>query len=181
MPNWTRGIQRAGLAITRRPAALALALGLAASVGLSGPSSAEDQFRPVEDGWQRYVNERFGTSFVFPVEVFTPEAPPENGDGRRFVAPDAALEIYAWENTDGEDAGSLKRRLLGTEGYEDVTYSPSGRGWLVISGYRGDNIFYEKYFFRGDVVHGFGMEFPREAKPRYAPIVETIEDSFRAG
>ena len=180
MPDWTLGIQRAGLALARRPAALALALGLAASVGLSGPSRAEDQFRPAEDGWQRYVNERFGTSFVFPAEVFTPEAPPENGDGRRFVAPDAALEIYAWHNTDGENAGSLKRRLIGTEGYEDVTYSPSGRSWLVISGYRGDNIFYEKYFFRGDLVHGFGMEFPREEKPRYAPIVERIEDSFQA-
>jgi hypothetical protein len=181
MPDWTLGIPRIGLALARRPAALALALGLAASVVLSGPSSAEDQFRPAEDGWQRYVNERFGTSFVFPAAVFTPEAAPENGDGRRFVAPDAALEIYAWQNVDGENADSLKRRLVGTEGYEDVTYSPSGRSWLVISGYRGDNIFYEKYFFRGDLVHGFGMEFPREEKPRYAPIVEKIEDSFRAG
>ena len=30
----------------------------------------------------------------------------------------------------------------------------------MLSGYRGDNIFYEKYFFRGDTVHGFGIEFP---------------------
>ena len=62
-----------------------------------------------------------------------------------------------------------------------MTYSPAGRDWLVLSGYRGNNIFYEKYFFRNGVVSGFGMEFPRGAKPRYAPIVERIEDSFRAG
>ncbi len=50
-----------------------------------------------------------------------------------------------------------------------------------MSGYRGDNIFYEKYFFQNETVSGFGMEFPASAKPRYAPIVERIEDSFEAG
>ena len=69
----------------------------------------------------------------------------------------------------------------GGQGYTEVTYSPSGDNWLVMSGIRGDSIFYEKYFFRGDVVHAFGMEFPSAAKPRYAPIVERIENSFGAG
>jgi hypothetical protein len=181
MPDSVLGSQPSRVSVARCPAALALALGLFAAAALPGAASAEDQFTPAEDGWKVYVNDRFGTSFVFPAELFTPEAAPENGDGRRFVAHDANLEIYAWDNTDGENAESLKRRLVGSEGYHDVTYSPSGRNWLVISGYRGENIFYEKYFFRADVVHGFGMEFPREAKPRYAPIIERIEDSFRAG
>ena len=76
---------------------------------------------------------------------------------------------------------SLKRRLVGADGYTDVTYSPSGSNWLVLSGYRGNNIFYEKYVFRDDTVHGFGVEFPAAEKPRYSPIIERMEDSFRAG
>ena len=80
-----------------------------------------------------------------------------------------------------ETVASLKRRLVGADGYTDVTYSPSGSNWLVLSGYRGDNIFYEKYVFRGDTVHGFGVEFPAAEKPRYSPIIERMEDSFRAG
>lgn len=168
-------------AVARALAALALSLGFLAGAACAGAASAQDQFVPAGDGWETYVNDRFGTTLVYPAELFTAEPPPENGDGRRFLSPDATLEIYAWDNTDGETADSLKRRLVGSDGYEDVTYSPSGAGWLVISGYRGDNIFYEKYFFRADEVHGFGMEFPREAKPRYAPIIERIENSFRTG
>ena len=156
----------------------------AALIALAAPfavSARADQFRDVGGGWQSYVNDRFGTSLIFPADLFTPGEAPTNGDGRRFLASDATLEVYAWNNVDGETAGSLKRRLIGSEGYENVTYSPSGSNWLVLSGYRGDNIFYEKYFFRGEAVHGFGIEFPESAKPRYAPVVERIEDSFRAG
>jgi hypothetical protein len=166
----------------------ALAAGVAlvlAGAGIPGTilvpaSAAADRFEDVGGGWQAYENERFGTRLVYPSD-FSPAEAPENGDGRRFQSQDATLEVYAWQNVEGESAGTLKARLVGSEGYHDVTYSPSGRNWLVISGFRGDNIFYEKYFFRGDTIHGFGMEFPRSEKPYYAPIVEEIEDSFRPG
>lgn len=173
---------RTGLHKTIRAAAAAAFITMAgAAATIAIPNSAmADQFEDLGGGWQGYVNERFGTRLVFP-SIFTPAEAPEAGDGRRFLSDDATLEVYAWENIDGETASSLKRRLLGSTGYTDVTYSPSGRSWLVVSGYRGDNIFYEKYFFRGGEIHGFGMEFPSEKKPRYAPIVEEIEDSFRAG
>ena len=175
--------------MSRLPARLRAALlgfstaffALAATQFLQPSPAAADQFIPSGGGWQVYVNDRFGTSFAFPADIFTPSPPPENGDGRRFVAPDATLEVYAWHNAENETAASLKRRLVGSDGYTDVTYSPSGRSWLVLSGYRGDNIFYEKYFFRGDIVHGFGIEFPAGEKPYYAPIIERIEDSFHAG
>jgi hypothetical protein len=150
------------------------------TIATSGAALA-DRFEPVGGGWELYVNERFGTSLTFPASIFTPDEPPANGDGRKMHSSDATLEVYTWHNVDGETAGSLKNRLLGSDGYTDVTYSPSGQSWLVLSGYRGDNIFYEKYFFQNDMVSGFGMEFPEAAKPRYAPIVERIEDSFEAG
>ena len=68
-----------------------------------------------------------------------------------------------------------------TEGYENVTYSPQGETWLVVSGYRGELIFYEKYFFKDGVISAFGIDFPKDEKPFYAPIVERIENSFKAG
>lgn len=165
----------------RRLVLFALLCAAAVAAGIAGTARAADSLVAAGDGWQTYVNERFGTSLDFPADVFTPQEPPENGDGRRFVSQDATLEVYAWNDLDEENAATLKRRLVGAEGYTDVTYSPSGSNWLVLSGYRGESIFYEKYFFRADIVHGFGMEFPAAEKPYYAPIVERIEDSFRAG
>lgn len=158
------------------PFVLAVSFVLAA-----GGQALADQFRSAAGGWQTYVNDRFGTRLDFPPNVFVPGSVPDNGAGLRFAASDAELEIYSFLNTEGETPASLKRRLVGAQGYTDVTYSPSGDSWLVLSGYRGPTIFYEKYFFVGGVVSGFGMEFPADRKPFYAPIIERMEDSFRAG
>ena len=163
---------RAGLLVMLASAFLALA-----------PAAAQqaDAFIPLPDGWQTYVNDRFGMRFDYPAELFAPEPPPENGDGRTFRAADASLQIFAFQNIENETPASLEQRLVGAEGYETVTYSPSGSGWLVLSGFRSDMIFYEKYLFRGGIIAAFGMEFPTARKPFYAPMVERIEDSFRAG
>jgi hypothetical protein len=54
----------------------------------------------------------------------------------------------------------------------------SGSNWLVLSGYRGTSIFYEKYIFakRKDVdeIHGFVMTYGRDAKAVYDPIAARI-------
>jgi hypothetical protein len=153
----------------------------AALVALLLGTAAADQFLPARGGWQTYVNDRFGMRLDYPADIFSPEAAPDNGDGRTFKAGDATLQTFAFHNIDNETPASLKRRLLGAEGYDDVTYSPRGRTWLVLSGFRGSRIFYEKYFFSGDVISAFGMEFPADEKPYYSPIIERIEDSFKAG
>ena len=158
----------------------------AAGFGLStvlppGVALAADRFEQAGGGWKTYVNERYGTRLEYPAATFKPSAAPKNGDGRRFTSPDATLEVYAFPNKGRETASSMKRRLIGSQGYDRVTYARSGSAWVVLSGFRGRNIFYEKYYFRGATIQGFGMEFPRSAKPRYAPIVERVENSFHAG
>lgn len=158
----------------------ALAATTISLVLLTGAALA-DLFLPVGDGWQTYINDRFGMRFDYPADVFSPGPPPENGDGRAFSSPDAVLLIYASHNVLGDTPASMKQQMVSLPEYQDVTYSPSGDNWLVLSGYRGDTIFYEKYFFRDGVVSGFSMEFPSARKPFYAPIIERMEDSFRAG
>jgi hypothetical protein len=156
-------------------ATLAFAFALAASTALA------DQFLPTSGGWQTYINDRFGMSFDFPADVFAPQPPPENGDGRSFRSDNATLQIVAFHNIDNRSPAAFKRELLAGDGYEDVTYGPTGQTWFVLSGFRGDRIFYEKYLFNDDVVSVFGIEFPEGEKPYYAPIIERIEDSFEAG
>lgn len=173
------------IAALRRVLLLSLVAACIAGIALTQSALAQaqsaDAFIAHGDGWETYVNARFGMRFDFPADVFTPNPPPDNGDGRTFNASDAELQIFAWNNIEGETVASVRRRITGREGYEDVTYSPSGQTWLVLSGYRGDTIFYEKYFFRDGAISAFGMEFPVVRKPFYAPLIERIEDSFRAG
>ena len=170
--------------------AIILAMGL--TVGAGGLISAsaqtdaavsgsEDVIVPGQGGWETYINGRFGTQISYPADVFRPGEAQADGDGRSFSSQDAQLEVFGFDNPSGETARSLRDRLVGSQGYEDVTYTRSGSTWLVLSGFRGDRIFYEKYFFRGGTIQAFGLEFPSDAKPFYAPIVEALEDTFRAG
>jgi hypothetical protein len=65
-----------------------------------------------------------------------------------------------------------------SDGCEDMTYSPGGSQWLVVSGYRGGDIFYEKFLIGDDLIRGFSMQYPMAARDFYDPIVEKMEDSF---
>jgi len=136
-----------------------------------------------QPGWLTYVNRRFGTSVAFPQDSFLPKARSETGDGRRFETADGAavLEVCAWENGGAETMKQLRTRLLGAPGYEGVTYKPVGRSWFVLSGFRGDNVFYEKYTTPdgGNTVHAFAMEYPSAAKRTYDRVLERVENSFK--
>src|SRR5688572_19723218 len=72
------------------PLGLLAALAVAFA-GLAQPGiAAADSLTPIGDGWQRYVNSRYGTRLDFPAELFTPGEPQENGDGLRFTSGEAA-------------------------------------------------------------------------------------------
>jgi len=151
-----------------------------AFVAFAPASASADTFVSVGEGWHRYSNDQFGTEFEFPANVFQIGPTSEKAELRQFLSQDATLEIFATENVWGESAEALRQGVLEREEGE-VTYAPSGRNWFVLSGFRGDQIFYEKYLLRDGVLHAFGIEFPASAKPTYAPIIERIEDSFRVG
>ena len=173
--------------LVRSRGAAALLLAAALAAGASTPIAAQtggtgqDLFMQAEGDWQTSVNGRYGMQVSYPASLFKPSDSPDGGDGRGFVAENAQLEVFGWRNTAGETPGRLKDRLIGTEGYENVTYSPVGNSWLVVSGYRGDKVFYEKYIFRGDTVQAFGMEYPESVRATYDPILEGVEDSFQSG
>jgi hypothetical protein len=63
---------------------------------------------------------------------------------------------------------------------EDLS-DPRGRSWFVISGYRGDDIYYEKVMFScgGSVVNVLAITYPKSLRSDYDPVVEQMEDSFR--
>ena len=59
-----------------------------------------------------------------------------------------------------------------------MTYQRKGETWFVVSGYEGDDIFYDKTLREGDRTASFRFVFPAAQKPHYAPLLEHMEDSF---
>jgi len=139
---------------------------------LAGPAAAKD-LRPYQD-------ERSGAATVVPTDWR--ELPPDaRWQGTRFVSPDGAswLAIYAAPKT-----GSIEAHMDATTHVdgERITYLVRRPGWLVVSGHRGDRIFYRKaVLVCGTAWHHIAFEYPERMQGTYDPLVSMVSRSLEPG
>jgi hypothetical protein len=148
------------------------------------PAGAAAQKTSAQEVWATYRNDRFGTTIEYPAR-FRSGRPPENNDGLSFEATDGAT-LSAWGSFN-----ALEHDVAGLEAFlrenlkpdERVTYRAAGRNWLVLSGTRGERIFYTRYAFshRNEVVNAFEISYPENLAKSYDPIVARIAKSLRSG
>jgi hypothetical protein len=159
--------------ISRRAFSLWFAGG---AVLASTPAAAET--------WKTYHNDRFGTTIEYP-DRFRSGRPPDNGDGLAFTSADgAAFSVFGGLNVLEYDLAALKDAAMSDrEAGEAIDYQAQGSNWFVVSGTRGDKIFYERHLIshRGGITNGFVMSYPASLKRAYDPIVTRMSKSFRAG
>lgn len=128
-----------------------------------------------------YTNERFGTSATFPADIFSKQQePPENGDGLTWHSDDgASLAIFGSYNVLDETPKSRQAEAK-VAGSREVTYSKVGKNWLILSGFEGETVFYERYLFAGSgTVHGVVLKYPRSLKAKYNPLSAKIAASLK--
>jgi hypothetical protein len=151
------------------------ALALACAVGTSALAAPA--------GWVTYRNERFGTTADIP-SGWKPGPPPENRDGLRFASPDGRSSVavsgslHSHQSID-EALDAFERPRRG----ERITYKKRRGRWLVVSGYRGDRIFYRKLLLgcRGTVWNRVDIDYPAGEKRAFDPLVTHISQSLHAG
>lgn len=156
-----------------------LMISLLATALLTVAANAQDA------GWRTYLNERFGSRIEYPASIFSPEPPPENGDGRRFKSRDAEFTISAGYNVIPDTLQSLENSLRHPDpgspaDFANVTYRLSKGDVLVLSGFRADKVYYDKFVFTRDheTIHHFAITYPATAKSIYDPIVERMSKSM---
>jgi hypothetical protein len=140
-----------------------------------------------EDGpWATYKNARYGTTAEYPAHLFTVrDVPPANGDGQGFRTDDgrATLLIYGARNAENDTPAAYLAKYVDLEGVA-VSYRRVTDRFYVVSGTRGENIFYERCNF-APVSHGvidcIGITYPADEKEMWAPIVARLGASLRAG
>ncbi|MDX8529723.1 hypothetical protein RFM41_10245 [Mesorhizobium sp. VK25A] len=129
-----------------------------------------------------YVNARFGTVCAFPDQIFTERMPePENGDGLEWHSTDgASVACYGSYNALGDTPKSLvENEKSSPESGEKITYSKAGKNWAVLSGTKGDKIFYRRSVFgKEDAIHSVFIEYPAALKAKYDPLVGAIAASL---
>ena len=136
--------------------------------------------------WLSEREPELGFAFSYPAELFHEI----EGDGKPSFhyfasgSSGAKFLVGGWDNRAQQTPDSFKRWLIANAGgYDEVTYRPRGRSWFVLSGYRGDQIYYEKVMFscRGRIVTVFAITYPIARRPLFDPVVERMEDNFRPG
>jgi len=129
-----------------------------------------------------YINARFGTVCTFPDHVFIKRMPePENGDGLEWRSADgASVACYgSYNGLDDTPDSLVENEKTSPEAGEKVTYSKTGKNWAVLSGTKGDNIFYKRSVFGNeDVIHTVFIEYPAALKAKYDPLVGAIASSL---
>ncbi len=134
--------------------------------------------------WETYRSERFGFSLLFPANVLEQRSETPDGRGVELSSGDgrARLKVLTADNTDrislGEYRSAILRQLSGNN---QLTYGPMGQSWFVLSGVRGDSIYYQKVLFAcsGRVINAFALTYPEQQRREFDPIVTTIEKNFR--
>ena len=137
------------------------------------------------DAWVPHTNKRFGFTFLYPTDIFRMERTAADGDGVIFTSADggARMLVGALENRDGHTIESYRRAIRSRSYAEfNVQYAPRGHSWFVLSGETADRVFYEKVIFScgGRIINSFALVYPRVDKALFDPIVERLENSFRA-
>jgi hypothetical protein len=175
-------LQRIGV---RAPKALAAGL-LLLTVGGTAATAVSKHAPRADENWTTYKNERFGYTLYYPAAIFDTAEAREGGAGQNFVTRDGRTKIVVFGTLNSENFSPQEyRRVILNEfgGYDKMDYSPSGQSWFVLSGFRGDNIYYQKVMFScgNKVINVFSMTFPTAEKSLYEAYIETMEDHFKAG
>lgn len=146
--------------------------------------------RTVVDGiiYEEYRNSRYGYAVNYPVGYFLPGEEPDNMDGLGFASPDgrATLRVYGSHTVfyDGavHDDISLEAHYawlvmeLPSPTYHAI-YPDAG--WFVISGYDGDDVYYQKHYNNSLCPSiSLVLRYPVSQREKYDALVTELSTSF---
>ncbi len=140
-------------------------------------------FHANAESWRIYHNTRFGATAQIPAN-WSMDPAPENNDGRSFTSPDKRAKIviagiFAGTPRPDED---IALRAKPNDG-EVVTYEKRGIRWIVVSGTKGNVIFYRKSILTcgNSIWNDFSIEYPFAEKEKYDALVKHVAASLHGG
>jgi hypothetical protein len=115
--------------------------------------------------------------------VFAVDAGTASDNVRTFRSIDgeALLRIFAAENITGVTPTKYRRSLIeGRYAGVNLDHAPQRRLWFVLSGTRGDTVFYERVDFSCNTkaIHGWQMIYPSSERTLYDLVVDEIQRNY---
>jgi hypothetical protein len=133
------------------------------------------------ESWANYKEDK--CRLKYPVSLFDPGGI-DAENFQRFSGPnkDTYFRTIGLPNEEQLTPGEIRAEYIKEKGTTDLVYERTKRDFLVLSGYRGQNIFYTKIALSPDneticVLH---ISYPRKAKRAFDAIVTRMSRSFTA-
>ncbi len=166
-----------------------------AALAVAAPALATLALANVDQlDWTPHRDDTLGFSMTYPAALFRQVKPKGDDDARdkvegrsaiTFVSRDGKARLVAGAavNTDAVSIADYRRQNL-AESYADakITYARTSNTWFVVSGNRGDEVFYERVSFTcgGRMINIWAMTYPEAEGALYDRVVERIARSFRS-
>jgi hypothetical protein len=101
------------------------------------------------------------------------EVPVPQSKAKAFVSPDGVAHLRAGHEAAHPANLAADMNAMAYHEGETITYQRRGKSWLVVSGYRGDEIYYRKANLAcgGTRWHIVELRYPRGAKERLDGVV----------
>ncbi|GAB7082370.1 hypothetical protein JCM14635_40450 [Megalodesulfovibrio paquesii] len=130
-------------------------------------------------GQDCYRNSRFGYELCLPAGALTARPEADNGDGRRFLAPDGGIELLVWaaHNALDETLPQAYAQARQEDGLQ-VTYHTTKKDWFVVSGYLNGRILYQKTWLRQDVFYSIRLVYDAARKAEVDPLLQRALEGF---
>jgi hypothetical protein len=122
--------------------------------------------------WADYNNIKYAYAGCYPKGIFTGQGESDAGDGQAFIAADGAnITMYGAYGTDGlrDEMTADKTYFFGAAGRP--TLQVLKPGYFIFSGYKGEDIVYEKKILSGDVFVTFSITYPKAHRALYDPLI----------
>lgn len=129
--------------------------------------------------WTLYMNARFGTRLLYPADLFGRGLESDNGDGITLRAADGGtLAIFGRWNIDNESPARFEEQVAQAPAYRQLDYRLVRANFVVLSGMRGNRVYYERYAFGDGAIHAFVLEYPALRRARYDPVIARMSASL---
>ena len=156
-------------------ATLLLALG----AGAVAPASSH------AESWAVYRDSIYNCQLEYSTSLFTRDDWDVKDEFQRFSGPDTQtyFRVMGVNNKDNLSPSDVKAKYLKASIPGDIVYERTRSDFLVLSGYRGDSIFYTKVAVSADdaTICILEISYPRKAKREMDEAVTRMSRSFAVG
>jgi len=158
---------------------LLVAIGFASRTSVADPPAQRPSGE--RQRWRQYENAGYQYVICYPADIFVRQPEVANSDSQSFLATDeATLTLFGRNKAATETIAAMMAEIAGqlADGDATITRDVRTQNWFVISGRRGQQVFYAKGLYAREQLKMFELTYPSSTSVLFEPILRRLSRCF---